>query len=177
MLDFSQIVSSKSDLIKEAVNFSQIFEKAIQQVQTFADEKGVLMVKENELDRQIIIGNSDRLQRMVINLLSNAIKFTPQGGKILAEMKVNDGKIEMMIKDTGLGISSEFLPHIFEHFKQGDSSITRQHGGLGLRLAISQQIIKLHGGNIKVKSEGEGKGSIFTVRLPYENRHDLKDES
>ncbi|MGI8494522.1 MAG: CHASE domain-containing protein [Pyrinomonadaceae bacterium] len=174
LLDFTQIISNKSDVIKQEVNFSQIFEQAIRQTQALADEKGVLLVKENELNGQVIIGDSERLQKMIINLLSNAIKFTPQGGEILAELKKLDNKIEMTIKDSGLGISSEVLPHIFEHFKQGDSSITRQHGGLGLGLAISQQIIKLHGGRIKVNSEGEGKGSIFTVRLPYKINPTLK---
>lgn len=168
LLDFSQMASNKSNPVNQEVNFSQVFDEAVDRSQSFADEKNISLLKKNELGDQCVVGDKDRLLKMIKNLLSNAIKFTPQGGNIFANLKIKDEKIEMTIIDTGLGISLENLPHIFEHFKQADSSITRQHGGLGLGLAISRQIIKLHGGTIKVKSDGEGKGTIFTVRLPYE---------
>ncbi len=104
------------------------------------------------------------------SLFSNAIKFTPEGGTITAEVKEKDALIEMIIKDTGQGIRAEFLPQIFERFKQADSSTTRRHGGLGLGLAISRQIIKLHGGSIEATSKGEGTGAIFTVKFPFEKK-------
>ncbi len=101
-----------------------------------------------------------------MNLLSNAIKFTPQGGKILIDISENGENIEMTIKDTGKGISRDFLPFIFDRFRQDDTSTTRYYGGLGLGLAISEHIIKLHNGSIEAHSEGKEKGSVFTVRIP-----------
>lgn len=170
LLDFSQIISNNNSLDIREFDFSQMFENAFTEIEKFADEKGVLLVKENGINGKKISGDKERLQKVIANLLSNAVKFTPQGGKVYAGVNDREKGFEITIRDNGQGIKSEILPYIFEHFKQADSSTTRQHGGLGLGLAISRQIVKLHGGSIKVKSEGEGKGAVFTVRLPYDSK-------
>jgi CheY-like chemotaxis protein len=103
---------------------------------------------------------------VVWNLLSNAIKFTPRGGNVWLRLGHDDGSAEIEVRDDGLGIKPEFLPHVFERFRQSDSSSTRPHGGLGLGLAIARHLVELHGGTVEVHSEGEGKGATFRVRLP-----------
>jgi signal transduction histidine kinase len=171
LLDFSQILSVKNDVSFRETDFSKVFESAFAEVCALAEEKGVSLNKENTLNGQKILGNRKRLHRVVRNLLSNAIKFTPKGGQVSAEVKEKDGIIEVTVNDTGQGIKREFLPHIFERFRQADTSTTRQHGGLGLGLAMSYHIVKLHGGSIYAASEGEGRGSIFTVKLPQAEEH------
>jgi len=166
LLDFSQILSGRKDLVWQEVDFIKIFEEACDESSLLAKAKGVSLVKEISLNGQKIFGDDKRLRKVIKNLLSNAIKFTPEGGGILAEIKEADGMVEMKIKDNGQGIKSDFLPFIFERFKQADSSSTRRHGGLGLGLAISRHIVELHGGSIRAESEGEGKGALFTVKFP-----------
>lgn len=169
LLDFSSIISDKNSLRREELDFSALFEETCSQTEPLAKQKGIELEKENLLNGKALVGDSERLKRVVKNLLSNAIKFTPQGGKVFAGVREDHGAIELVVKDTGQGIKKAELQHIFEHFKQGDSSITRKHGGLGIGLSVSRHIIKLHGGSIDVKSDGEGKGAQFTVRLPYKS--------
>ena len=109
---------------------------------------------------------NDKIKIVIINLLSNALKFTPPDGHINASVKQTGDFIEIRIEDSGSGINPKFLPHIFDRFSQSDSSTTRKFGGLGLGLAVSEHIVKLHNGTIEAKSEGEGKGSTFSVKLP-----------
>ena len=111
-----------------------------------------------------------RLQQIVWNLVSNAVKFTPSGGTVAVRLAMIDGRLQIVVADTGIGIHAEFLPHLFERFRQGDDAGTRSRGGLGLGLAISRQLIELHGGSIAAESEGEGKGSRFIVTLPIEGK-------
>ena len=106
------------------------------------------------------------MQQVVSNLLSNAVKFTPEGGQVLVLLQRSDHRAKVIVSDTGRGIRPEFLPHVFERFRQADGSTTRQHGGLGLGLAIVKHLIELHGGNVTATSEGEGRGATFTVELP-----------
>jgi len=113
-----------------------------------------------------VLGDSNRLQQIFWNLLSNAIKFTPKGGRVQVLMEKVDSHLEVSIVDTGIGISPEVLPHIFERFRQGDSRPPRSYLGLGLGLTIVRYLVELHGGNVTAVSQGEGKGSVFTVRLP-----------
>lgn len=176
LLEFSQILSGKTHLSRREVDFSEMFEETFRQVNPIAEGKGVTLMKENSLDNQKLYGDGDKLRSVIENLLSNAVKFTPQGGTVNAELKEKDSSLEMVIRDDGQGIKAEFLPHIFEHFRQADSSITRLHGGLGLGLAITRHIVQLHGGSIKAASKGEGKGAVFTVRLPLERRRFSRDE-
>lgn len=119
-----------------------------------------------------IMGDSTRMQQVVWNLLSNAIKFTPRGGKVEVRLQETDGYAQIIVSDTGKGISADFLPFVFDYFRQADSTSTRNFGGLGLGLAIVRNIIEMHGGIVKADSHGEDKGSIFTVSLPL-----LADES
>jgi signal transduction histidine kinase len=114
----------------------------------------------------MVMGDQGRLRQVVWNLLSNAVKFTPAGGRVSIEVRTVDGAAELVVVDTGMGIPAAFLPHVFDKFRQADASFTRQHGGLGLGLAIARHLIELHGGSIEVRSAGEGKGATFVVRLP-----------
>jgi CheY-like chemotaxis protein/anti-sigma regulatory factor (Ser/Thr protein kinase) len=111
-------------------------------------------------------GDPHRLQQVLWNLLSNAIKFTPRDGHVTVTLERQDSYVQIAVADTGQGISEEFVPHVFERFRQADSSTTRQHGGLGLGLAIVKQLVELHGGSVRVRSDGAGQGTTFTVRLP-----------
>jgi CheY-like chemotaxis protein len=113
-----------------------------------------------------VSGDPDRLQQVIWNLLSNAVKFTPRGGRVQVRLQRINSHIEISVSDTGIGIRADFLPHLFERFRQADSTTTRAHGGLGLGLAIARQIVELHGGTIHALSSGEGKGATFRVELP-----------
>jgi CheY-like chemotaxis protein len=113
-----------------------------------------------------VSGDPDRLQQVLWNLLSNAIKFTPKGGRVQVRLERVNSHVELTVSDTGQGISAEFLPHVFDRFRQADATNTRKHGGLGLGLAIVHQLVELHGGSVQVASPGEGQGTTFTVTLP-----------
>lgn len=167
LLDFSQMISEDQELNTTPIIFSDIFEQAFQEASATARDKEVALTKINHLNGEKISADAMKIKKVVKNLLLNAIKFTPPKGEVIAETKENDGMIELTVQDTGQGISPDFLPHIFESFKQADASITRKHGGLGLGLAASRKIVELLGGQIEVRSEGENKGTIFTVRLPF----------
>lgn len=166
LLDFSQIISGKINIETKQFDFSGVFESAFHEMEPKAHGKDILFVKNNELNGQKIIGDREKIKIVIMNLLSNAIKFTPQGGKVQIDVSENDENIEMTIKDTGKGISRDFLPFIFDRFRQDDTSTTRYYGGLGLGLAISEHIIRLHNGSIEAHSEGKEKGSVFTVKIP-----------
>jgi CheY-like chemotaxis protein len=113
-----------------------------------------------------ISGDPDRLQQVVWNLLSNAVKFTPKGGRVQVRLERINSHVEIIVSDTGKGIEPEFLPNVFDRFRQSDGSMTRRHGGLGLGLAIVQQLVELHGGTVSVESAGKNQGAVFTVNLP-----------
>lgn len=166
LLDYSQIASGTIKLENKEFDFSHIFEKIFAEFETAAQEKSIEMVKENSLNGQTVFGDEDKMKVVIYNLLDNAVKFTHSGGKLKAFAVENNGHIQMIIKDDGRGISPEFLPFVFDRFTQADTSSTRDSGGLGLGLTISNQIVKLHNGTIEAQSEGEGKGSVFTVNVP-----------
>ncbi|PPS37571.1 cell wall metabolism sensor histidine kinase WalK, partial [Chroococcidiopsis sp. TS-821] len=111
-------------------------------------------------------GDAARLQQIVWNLLSNAVKFTPNGGRVEGKVKKIASSVQIQVSDTGKGNAAEFLPHVFDYFRQADSSTTRKFGGLGLGLAIVRHLVELHGGTVKADSQGEGKGATFSVTLP-----------
>ena len=117
-------------------------------------------------DPAIIVGDRARLEQVVWNLLSNAIKFTPGGGAVRVALAVTESRVELVVADTGIGISPDFLPHAFERFRQADARTSRAHGGLGLGLAIVRHLTEMHGGTVAAVSAGEGKGATFIVRLP-----------
>ena len=147
---------------------SKLFDEVFEEVKPAAEEKGIQLHKDNKMNGTVFSGDKQKVKTLISNILSNAVKFTPEGGAVEAEINRQGDEIRMCVKDTGIGINPAFMPHIFEQFRQADSSLTRKHGGLGLGLAISKHIAKLHHGTIEAKSEGEGKGSMFIVKLPIE---------
>jgi signal transduction histidine kinase len=166
LLDFSQVIAGKIDLETKELDFSGVFENAVSEIEPNAHIKNIIFVKTNELNGQKITGDRKKIKTVIRNLLSNAIKFTPPGGTVETEVKERTGNIELTVKDTGKGIRGDFLPFIFDRFRQDDASSTRFYGGFGLGLAISEHIVKLHNGSIEARSDGAGKGSVFIVKLP-----------
>lgn len=169
LLGYTQMISDKTDFEKKEVVFSELFEDVCESIKPQAQEKGIKLYKNNNLNGSKVIGDEEKLKILIDNLLSNAVKFTPKGGTVNAELEKQGNQVQLVVKDDGIGIDSEFMPHLFERFQQADSSITRRHGGLGLGLAISKHIVTLHNGTIEAHSEGAGKGSVFVVKLPCEN--------
>lgn len=168
LIEYSQIVSGSFELKGGRVNFSDVFESAFAEIEPAAHEKKIELIKNNQLNGQILTGDEAKLRIVVESLLNNAVKFTHSGGKIetvLSEAE-SESAIKIVIRDNGRGIAPEFLPHIFDRFTRADTSSTRDSGGLGLGLTISEHIVKLHRGKIEVASEGAGKGTTFTVILP-----------
>jgi CheY-like chemotaxis protein len=166
LLEMSSIISGKVRIDMQRVNLSAIAEAAVESVIPAAEAKGVRLKKKIDPATGVVSGDQDRLQQVIWNLLSNAIKFTPKGGNVeIAAMRAGS-QVEVNIKDSGVGIRPEFLPYVFDRFRQADSSLTRHHGGLGLGLAIVKQLVGLHGGTVRAESPGEGKGASFVVSLP-----------
>ncbi|MFM7424529.1 MAG: ATP-binding protein [Elainella sp.] len=155
-------------LDKRSVDLRPVIEAALQIVQPGAAAKAIHL--QADLDPAVgpIHGDSDRLRQVIENLLSNAVKFTPQSGQIEIRLAQQDDSAIIQVKDTGEGIPADMLPHIFDDFRQADSSTTRKHGGLGLGLAIVRQLVELHGGQIRAESQGKGQGATFTVTLPLQ---------
>jgi PAS domain S-box-containing protein len=166
LLDVSRILQGKLNLNMTAVNLVTIIEAAMETVHLAAEAKGIQI--QTMLDASVgkVLGDSGRLQQVIWNLLSNAIKFTPEGGAVNIHLESVDTQAQITVSDTGKGISPEFLPHVFEYFRQADSTTTRRFGGLGLGLAIVRHLVELHGGTVWAESLGEGQGATFTVQLP-----------
>lgn len=166
LLDVSKILSGKLSLNVTAVDLNTVITAALETVQLAADAKTLQVQTLLPATASIVRGDVVRLQQVVWNLLSNAIKFMPIGGQIEVSLAHVDPQAQIRVKDTGKGISASFLPYVFDHFRQEDGTTTRHFGGLGLGLAISRQIVELHGGRIWVESLGENQGATFTVELP-----------
>lgn len=166
ILDVSRIVSGNLRLDLRPVQLDQIINAAVDSLRPVAGAKQIEILVTIDRNAGPVSGDPDRLQQVVWNLLSNAVKFTPAGGRINVRLTCDDSHHEIVVSDTGDGIRAEFLPHVFERFRQADGSKTRRHGGLGLGLAIVRHLIELHGGSVQAKSEGEGKGTTFTITVP-----------
>jgi len=166
VLDISRIVSGKMRLSVQPLDFPAIVRNAIDAITPAADAKGLRVETLLEPQIELIAGDPERLQQVLWNLLSNAVKFTNRGGRIQVRLERVDSHVEVAISDTGIGISPEFLPHVFERFRQADAGMTRERGGLGLGLSIARQLIEMHGGTIDVSSAGTGQGSTFRLRIP-----------
>jgi len=167
LLDVSRIISGKLRLDVRTVDLLSIVNAAIDSIRPAADAKSIRLQTMLDPAAGPISGDADRLQQIVWNLLTNAVKFTPKGGRIQVKLQRIDSHVEIVVSDSGVGISKEFLPYVFDRFRQADASTTRIHGGLGLGLSIVHQLVDLHGGSVAVQSEGEGKGSTFTITLPF----------
>jgi len=170
MLDVSRIVAGKLRLEVRPVELAPIIDATLDTVRPAAVAKAVNLVHEMEPAAGPVLGDPDRIQQVVWNLLSNAIKFTPTGGRVRVALTALASDLEVTVEDDGPGIDPEFLPHVFDRFRQADSSPSRSHGGLGLGLAIVRHLVELHGGSVRAHNREGGKGAVFSVRLP---RHRL----
>ncbi len=176
LLDMSRIISGKLRLNVQRVDLAAVIEAAFETVRWSADAKNIRLQKVLDHQAGIVSGDPSRLQQIIWNLVANAIKFTPKGGRVQVVLERVNSHIEISVIDTGQGIKPEFLPYVFERFRQADASTTRQHGGLGLGLSIVKHLTEMHGGSITVKSAGEGKGTTFIVALPLVVVHPQQDE-
>jgi PAS domain S-box-containing protein len=166
LLDMNRIVTGKMRLEVQDLELARVIEETLATVHPAAAAKDIRIQTVLNPGAAPLKGDPVRLQQVFWNLLGNAVKFTPKGGKVQVVLERKNSHVEVNIADTGVGIKPEFLPHVFERFRQSDSSSTRQHGGLGLGLAIAKQIVELHGGSLAVSSDGEGKGATFRVQFP-----------
>ncbi len=166
LLDVSRIISGKLLLDTREINLASVVADSINVVRPAANAKGIHLTYEAGAGRETISGDAARLQQIAWNLLSNAVKFTPEGGEVRVRLERVGTQAKLTVSDTGKGIAAQFLPHVFDRFRQADSATTRTHGGLGLGLAIVRHLVELHGGTVEVDSPGEGKGSMFSVTLP-----------
>ena len=166
LLDVSRIITGKVRLELHPLRLAPIASTVLEALRPGADAKGVRLHEAVDPDPGPVMGDAARLQQVLWNLVANAIKFTPAGGDVFVEAAARDGEAELRVRDTGIGIDPGFLPHVFERFRQADSSTTRTHSGVGLGLSIVRHLVELHGGQISAASEGAGRGATFVVRLP-----------
>ncbi len=166
LLDMGRIISGKLRLALESLEIGRVIREALATAGPVARARGVQLVERIEPELGPVLGDANRLQQVFWNLLSNAVKFTDRGGRVVVDAQRCDGRIRVSVADTGIGIAPEFLPHVFERFRQADGSVTRRHHGLGLGLAIVKQLCDLHGAAVRVESAGTGAGATFTVELP-----------
>jgi PAS domain S-box-containing protein len=166
ILDVSRIVSGKLRLNVRPVDLTPVVEAALDTVRPSAEAKGIRLHAVLDPAAGPVSGDADRLQQVFWNLLANAIKFTPREGRVQVRLSRVNSHVELRVEDTGVGIAPEYMPHVFELFRQRDGSPSRQHGGLGLGLALVKHLIELHGGSVECASPGESLGAVFSVKLP-----------
>ncbi len=170
LLDISRIVSDKFQLKQDAVDLGSVITSAVETHLLTAKSKRIRLVVKTPSDIDILVqGDAERLEQVIWNLLSNAIKFTPADGQVEVELRARESTAEIVVKDTGQGIRPDFLPLMFQRFRQADSTSARSHGGLGLGLAIVRHVTEAHGGNVLAASLGDGHGATFTVQLPIKS--------
>ncbi|HEX8287747.1 MAG TPA: ATP-binding protein [Pyrinomonadaceae bacterium] len=166
ILDVSRIITGKLRLDIQLVDPSKIIESAVESIRPAAEAKGIRLQMLLDPQAGPVSGDPNRLQQVVWNIVSNAIKFTPKGGRVQLRLERVNSHVEISVSDTGQGISPDFLPYVFERFRQSDSTTSRRHGGLGLGLSIVRQLVEMHGGQVSVESPGEDQGATFTVTMP-----------
>jgi CheY-like chemotaxis protein/two-component sensor histidine kinase len=171
LLDVSRIISGKLFLEPRQMEIAKAVEAAAESIGPAAEGKGVNFKTIIDPEAGMVSGDPDRLQQVFWNLLSNAVKFTPEGGHVELRLTRVNSEVEISVSDDGQGISPDFLPHVFDRFRQQDATTVRQHGGLGLGLAIVRHLVELHGGSVRAESEGEGRGATFTITLPVASAH------
>lgn len=166
LLDVSRIIRGQLRLKVRSTELLPVIESAIDTVRPAADAKSIQLQSLIDPTVGSVLGDPDRLQQVVWNLLTNAIKFTPKGGSVQVCLQHNNSQVEIIVSDTGQGIKADFLPYVFDRFRQADNSVSRSYSGLGLGLAIVRHLVELHGGAVRVESPGEAQGSTFIVSLP-----------
>jgi PAS domain S-box-containing protein len=166
LLDMSRIISGKIHLEVQTLHLHEVVNTAIEAVAPTADAKRIRIHTLLDTAIGLVRGDPNRLQQVLWNLLSNAVKFTPAGGRVQVVLERVNSHVEIVVEDTGIGIRPDFLPYVFDRFRQGDPSTTRRYGGLGLGLSIVKNLVELHGGSVRVKSGGENQGSTFVIALP-----------
>jgi signal transduction histidine kinase len=166
LLDLSRAITGKLHMRMSPVDLTRVVQAACEGVRPSVDARNLHLTIEAGSIPGEVYGDEDRLQQVVWNLVSNAAKFTTRGGRIHVELGATDSHAWVQVSDTGVGIHPDFVPHVFDRFRQWDSTLSRAYGGLGLGLAIVRHIVELHGGSVDAASEGEGRGATFTVRLP-----------
>jgi PAS domain S-box-containing protein len=179
LLDVSRIINGKLRLHQEPVELENALHSALDSVRPAQEAKQIRVDMSWHSTRSVVFGDSDRLQQIFWNLLSNSVKFTPKGGRIHVEVKHQEDQVEVCVSDSGIGIAKEFLPFVFDRFRQEDTSRTRMHGGLGIGLAIVRHLVEAHGGTVHAHSPGDQKGATFVVKLPLDNAssRDLRSKS
>ncbi len=177
ILFVSRVITGKLELELETVDLLTIIQTAIDIITPSIEAKNINLQTSFDEHIKSVTGDADRLQQIFLNLLSNAIKFTPPHGKIDIRVKGNETNVEIEIADSGQGIKPEFIPFVFERFRQADSSYTREVGGLGLGLAIVSHLVELHGGTVDVRSDGENRGTVFTVKFPVSEKPETENFS
>ncbi|MDT4969140.1 MAG: hypothetical protein QOJ64_3877 [Acidobacteriota bacterium] len=176
LLDISRIATGKLNFDPKPTDLNSIVESALETVRSSAAARPVVLEVELATSPLIVMGEPVRLQQIVWNLLSNAIKFTEPGGTVSVRTESTADEARVVVRDNGIGIAPDFLPHVFDRFRQADGTPTRRHGGLGLGLAIVSALTRMHNGHVKAESDGSGKGSIFTFALPHAIRADYESE-
>jgi two-component system, chemotaxis family, CheB/CheR fusion protein len=177
LLDVSRMASGHLRLAMRDTMLIDAVEAAVEVIHPLADNRRVDLTTDLSAEVGIVHIDPDRIQQVVWNLLANAVKFTPEGGRVHVRVARVDGTVEIEVRDTGIGIREEFLPHVFDRFRQAEQGASRRFAGLGLGLAIAKQLIELQGGTIAAQSEGEGRGATFTIYLPLERRTDSASEA
>jgi protein-histidine pros-kinase len=166
LIDLSRVVTGKLKIEAQPIDLLDLVRGAIDVVRPAADAKGIAFNVDADLTSYLTLGDEDRMRQAVWNVLSNAVKFTPDGGNVSVRLERGERNLRVQVTDTGAGIAADFLPHVFDRFRQADSSMTRQHGGLGLGLAIARSIVEAHGGTVVASSPGVGHGATFTIDVP-----------
>jgi hypothetical protein len=169
LLDVSRIVSGKLTLAEQAVELTTLVRAAVENASPAAEAKGVALACETAPSSGVVLGEQARLTQVLGNLLNNAIKFTPRGGEVHVTLTSVGGEVTIQIRDTGIGVTPGFLPHVFDRFRQADATSTRAHGGLGIGLYLVKTLVELHKGQIALHSDGTGKGTTVTVHLPVQS--------
>jgi CheY-like chemotaxis protein len=177
LLDVSSIVTGNFSLDIEPTDLICVVESAVESVRLEAEAKGVRLQKDLDPAVHMFLLDHKRFQQVIWNLLHNAVKFTPAGGSVEVRLSYLNGQAEIEVIDTGIGIAPEFLPFVFDRFRQANGSITRKYGGLGLGLAIVRSVVEMHGGTVGVESAGEGQGSTFKITLPAPLPEEIPSES
>jgi signal transduction histidine kinase len=171
LLDFSRIVAGRLMLDRQRVSICDLLRGVCETVLPVAASQGIDL-RYSDVPDATVLGDHRRLEQIFLNLLGNALKFTPAGGVVELAVTVAASAVEIRVSDTGVGIDAEFLPHVFERFRQAEPSASRTHDGVGLGLSIAKQLVEAHGGTINVSSEGHGRGTTFVVTLPGATRAD-----